>query len=132
MFIELWERVRGYDKWVAANAKIESSQVTGSPIVNRSGQIIDYSYRAGDVITWSDPTGATHSADFDVNDQSPLYQYIGGESVPIRYDPADPDRFYYRDLLRTRVSSAIRATLTLLVILAVLAGWFLAATSGHR
>jgi hypothetical protein len=119
MLIELWERLRGYDKWVAAEAKIESSQLNKIPVADRSGNVVDYNYSAGDVITWTDPTGEKHYADFDVDDKSPLYQYIGGESVPIRYDPADPDRFYYRDLLKSRVRKAFRTTIGLLVIGAI-------------
>ena len=93
---------------------------------------MDYNYSSGDVISWTDPTGENHHADFDVDERSPLFQYVGGESGPIRYDPADPDRFYYRDLLKSRVNSAIRTTVTLLAIAVFLicAAWL--RLSGRR
>jgi hypothetical protein len=124
MLIELWERLRGYDNWLATEAKIDSSQVNKIPVTGRSGNIIDYRYSAGDVITWADPSGEKHYADFDVNEGSALFQYVGGESVPIRYDPADPDRFYYRDLLKSLVISTFRALFAVLIVLAIVAGWF--------
>jgi hypothetical protein len=131
MLIELWERLRGCNKWIPAQAIIESSDVNKTPIANRWGQAIDYKYTSGDVIVWTDPTGEKHYAGFDVDDQSPLYQYVGGESVPIRYDPADPDRFYFRDLLRSRVHSAFRIGLAVLIAVAVLVGVLLAVTAAY-
>ena len=125
MLIELWERIRGYDRWVETSATIESSQVTETPVASRSGGIAGYTYGAGDVIAWTDPSGEKHYADFNVDDKSPLYQYVGGESVAIRYDPANPDQFYYRDLLKSRVNSTLRVALgvMVLVVLIVLSGW---------
>jgi hypothetical protein len=115
MFLELWERLRGYDKWVQTQATIERSDVTTTTYTTRSDEDLVV-HDAGDVITWSDPSGEKQYATFDVEEGSPLFQLVGGDSVTIRYDPARPDRFYYRDLLRSRVKSACKAILTFLVI----------------
>ena len=123
MFLELWERLRGYDQWVETQAAVERSDVSVTSYTGRSGEVID-TYDAGDVITWTDSRGEKQYATFDVEEGSPLFQLVGGESVTIRYDPAHPDRFYYRDLLRSRVRSACKAILTILVI-AVLMGGFI-------
>jgi len=122
MLIEIWERLRGYDKWVETAAKIESSEVEKTPITDRSGRVVDYSYDSGDMLTWTDRQGEKQYADFTVPDDSPLYQLVGGESVTIRYNPARPEQYYFRELLRTRVHTTFKATLLLLFLLAVLGG----------
>jgi hypothetical protein len=119
MLIELWERLRGYDKWVQTEAKIESSDVEKTPVTDRYGRVVDYAYNAGDVITWVDNRGENQYATFDVAEGSKLYQLVDGDSVTIRYDPAQPDRFYYRDLLRYRVKVTVRATVILLAVAAL-------------
>jgi hypothetical protein len=111
MLIEIWERLRGYDKWLQAEATIESSKVEEQPITNRSGAVMDYAYSSGDVLTWTDGNGEKQYADFSVPEESPLFQLIGGETVTIRYNPAKPEEFYYRELLRTKVHSAFKTTL---------------------
>jgi hypothetical protein len=121
MLIEIWERLRGYDKWVETQAKFESSDVEKKPIRDRSGTVVDYRYVSGDLLTWTDRQGKKQSASFTVPDDSPIYQMVGGESVTIRYNPARPDRFYYRELLRTRVHTGFKITLTVLVFLGIAA-----------
>ncbi len=108
MLLECWEQLRGYDKWIQTRAAIERSDVAATPYANRSGEIMGYTYDAGDVICWTDSKGEKQYASFEVEEASPLFQLIDGETVSIRYDPAHPDRFYYRDLLRSRVHSICR------------------------
>ena len=122
MFLELWERLRGYDQWVETQAAVERSDVSVTSYTGRSGEVID-TYDAGDLITWTDSSGEKQYATFEIEQDSPLFQLIGGESVTIRYDPAHPDRFYYRDLLRSRVRSACKAILTILVIAGLVGGF---------
>ena len=110
MLIEIWERLRGYDKWVQAEAKIESSDVNKTPVRDR-GQVVGYSYSSGDTLTWTDASGEKQYATFSVPDDSPLYQLIGGESVTIRYNPANPEQYYFRELLRTRIHTAFKTAL---------------------
>ncbi len=127
MILELYERLRGYDKWVETQAKIESSDVNKTPVANRFGQVVSYRYSAGDILIWVDSRGEHQYADFNVDENSPLYQILGGESVTIRFDPANPDRFYYRDLLKTRFNSALRTTVAVPIVLAcaIVGGWLL-------
>jgi hypothetical protein len=126
MLIEIWERLRGFDKWIETEAKIESSKVEAEAIKNSHGAVRDYVYSSGDTLTWTDAAGEKHSAGFKVPDDSPLYQLVGGETVTIRYDPARPDRYYFRELLRTQVHTAVKATAGTLIALtvAVIAGYF--------
>jgi hypothetical protein len=120
MFIELWERLRGYDKWVQTEAKIESSQVRRQPVdepfyaMKATGS--GYENVVGDVITWVDDRGEHQYATFDVTQDSKLSQLLDGDSVKIRYDPAQPDRFYYRDLLRYQVSVAVWSAFSAIIV----------------
>lgn len=125
MLIEIWERLRGYDKWIETQASIESSNLEKTPIADRYGNVVDYSYASGDMLTWTDHQGEKQYGDFTVPDDSPLYQLVGGETVTIRYDPASPDRFYFRDLLRTKVHTAVKTTLVVLLFLIVFGGFAL-------
>jgi hypothetical protein len=102
MLIEMWERLRGYDKWVETQAKIESSNVKRTSHTDRAGNV-SYTWSSGDTLVWADSQGDQRRAEFKVDDESPLYQLVGGESVTIRYDPQNPDHFYFRDLLQSRV-----------------------------
>ena len=114
MLIELWERLRGYDRWIETDATISSSQVRAIPYASRSGTVIGYNYASGDVLTWTDQTGEKQYADFNVSDDSPLYQLVGGETVRIRYSPADPQCYYFPALLRARFVAAGRKMMLVL------------------
>jgi hypothetical protein len=117
MLIEIWEKLRGYDKWVNAAATIERSDVEETPYNNRDGSV-SYFYEAGDVIAWV-ADGTKHFANFNVEEGSQLFQLVGGESVAIRYNPKDPDEFYYPDLLRSRVNRLGRGVFTVFVFIAI-------------
>jgi hypothetical protein len=134
MLVEIWERLRGYDKWIETQAKIESSDVDKRPLTDRYGNVIDYAYSSGDTLTWTDRQGEKQYADFTVPDDSPLYQLVGGETVTIRYDPAKPDRYYFRELLRTRVHTAVKTLVAVLLFVMVFGGIVLlsVATGGHH
>ncbi len=124
MLIEIWERWRGYDKWVQTEAKIESSEIHETDVKNQYGQTIVKNYDAGDLITWLDARGEKHRSKFSVGEESPLYQLVDGQTFTIRYDPERPERFYHPDLLRYRAKVAAWAILVLLGIVAFVA-WFI-------
>ncbi len=113
MLIEIWERLRGYDKWIQTEARIESSQIkrtTGFPA----------SWVSKNKLVWSDRSGEAQRANLTVPDSSPLYKFIEGEAMTIRYNPAEPDRFYLPELLRTRVHTALLRTLNGLYYLGII------------
>ncbi|MGB7987562.1 MAG: DUF3592 domain-containing protein [Terracidiphilus sp.] len=119
MLIEIWERLRGYDKWVQVEATIESSNVEETK-QTLHGQPAPSTWASRDELVWSDRQGQRRSAEFKIPDDSPLYQLIGGETVTIRYNPAKPEKFYYRELLRTRVHTAIKVIFLGLLFLGAL------------
>jgi len=100
MLIEIWERLRGYHQWTETQATIESAEVKKEPVEGSSVLVITTS---ADTLTWNDHTGQKHLAKFTLPDDSPLFKLGGGDTATIRYNPAHPDRFYLRDLLRTQV-----------------------------
>jgi hypothetical protein len=110
MFIEFFERLFGYDQWIETTARFEAADlqkhVQNSTYV---GETVSYTSR--DTIVWTDQQGGQHRASFSVGEGSPVYQQYDGSQVTIRYNPARPDRFYYRDLFVTRVRSAITTIL---------------------
>jgi hypothetical protein len=114
MLIEIWERWRGYDKWVETEAKIESSEIHETDIKNQYGQTMVKDYDAGDLITWLDARGEKHQSKFTVDEVSPLYQLVDGQTFTIRYDPEHPERFYHPDVLRSQAKALAWATLILL------------------
>ena len=119
MLIELWERLRGYNKWVTTEATVTSSDMQQTAHVDRAGNV-SCTYRSGDEITWVDDSGQKHAADFKVSDDSPLYQLVGGEKVTIRYNPANADDYHYPDLLRARFVAAGRKMMLVLGLLLLL------------
>ncbi|MGA2349226.1 MAG: hypothetical protein ABSF70_02235 [Terracidiphilus sp.] len=124
MLIEMWERLRGYDKWIQTDAKVESSLVEKTAHVDGDG-IAYETYDSSDVLLWADQHGENQRAYFTVPADSPLYQLIGGESISIRYNPEIPDQYYLRELFLTRIrKAAIQvAILPLLIGIAILMGW---------
>jgi hypothetical protein len=88
MLIEIWERLRGYDKWIETEATILSSD-----LVNQMSK---------NVIGWTDMSGRSHTARYSVHSGSRLYQLYDGQTVTIRYNRANPGEYYFRELFRYR------------------------------
>jgi hypothetical protein len=104
MLIEIWERLRGYHKWTESQATIESANVEKTAITG-SADPVRYTSASANTLAWNDQTGQKHSAKFVLSEDSPLFSLKQGDAVTIRYNPARPDRFYVRDLFRTRVKT---------------------------
>jgi hypothetical protein len=119
MTTKLWERLRGYDKWIETTAHLEAADLEKTAHVDRGGNV-SYTWSSFDTIAWTDQAGTTHKASFRVPDDSPIYQLIDGNNATIRYDPAEPERFYYPDLLRTRIHTILKRIGLTILFLAIL------------
>jgi hypothetical protein len=117
MLIEIWERLRGYDKWIETDATVASASVEQKVHQDRSWGTT-YTYGSGDVLIWTDSTGRVQRAFFSVPQGSNLYKLLGGDTLPIRYNPAHPGQFYLRELLQTRINKFARRILVSLVLIA--------------
>jgi hypothetical protein len=117
MLVELWERFRGYNDWILAEATIESSQMEDHEVSHR-GQV-SHLYESGDTIVWIDRQGNRQTAFCRVPDDSALYQLIGGEKIAIRYNPDKPDQYFFPELLKAQIHNYVSAfvALTLFVLL---------------
>jgi hypothetical protein len=109
MLIEIWERLRGYDKGIETEATILSSElidpITVSP---RDGDFIlrdpiknpFVQWLSRCAIQWTDRSGVSHIAGYTVSEGSRLFLLYEGKTVSIRYNPTNPDEYYNRLLLR--------------------------------
>jgi hypothetical protein len=95
MLIELWERLRGYDKWIETQAKVDSASEIRKALGKRFQESPE-SRVSGRLLIWKDQYNRTQCGGFLAHDISPLYQLLDGETIAIRYDPAKPDRYYCR------------------------------------
>ena len=107
MMTKLWERILGYDKWPETTANVEAAELEKTPHNGRDGSV-SYTYKSLDTISWADESGAIHRATFRDPDDSPIYQLVDGNQAAIRYEPTQPDRFYYPDLFRTRIATVLQ------------------------
>ena len=96
MLIEIWERLRGYDKWIETEATIESTaEVFFSPYpTTHTDNWCDH------VILWTDSSGEQHRAPLRARELSPFFQLVEGSTFTIRFNPAHPEEYYHRSLLQ--------------------------------
>ena len=95
MLIEIWERLRGYHKWIPIEAYVWSASDIRKKLGNRH-QVPPDSQFSGELLVWFDDYELPHVGTFVTHETSPLYQLLEGESVEIRYNPLKPDRYYCR------------------------------------
>jgi hypothetical protein len=119
MLIEIWERLRGYDKWAETEGTVELSEPTYYESIDH-----DYS-RSDDVIVWTGGAGEKHRAPFSVQVDSPLFQLVQDSTIGIRCDPADPEEYYLRELLKSRVRKVLSSAVVAALMIAALVffGW---------
>jgi hypothetical protein len=114
MLIEIWERLRGYDKWVPAEAKVFSAEQFYK-IHGVEYKVSPANQFSGDLLVWKDNEGEPHFGPFVTHETSPLYQLLEGESIAICYNPAKPDHCYCRPYFTSLVVLIIKAILGVVV-----------------
>lgn len=107
MWIEFWEKLRGYDKWTETQALVQAPAAAGPPRNESDNQ----SAWDGDLLVWIDQHGNRRSAAFVVPDDCTLYQKVAGDALNIRYNPRNPDRFYLRQLHLVRIRTTAKRLL---------------------
>src|ERR1700729_2729973 len=78
---------------------------------------IKHEYGSVDTLVWTDREGNQQTAPCRVPDDSPLYQFIGGEKVTIRYNPQNPEECYFPELLRGRLRHFLLQLATVVLFL---------------
>jgi hypothetical protein len=105
MLIELWERVRGYDKWTPAVATVQSADLSriGEIGNDKSKKPVALGWESVCKIVWRDLNQVEHTAVFQAFEESPLYQLVVGDTVDIRVNPANQSQYYLPGLMESRV-----------------------------
>ena len=114
MLIELWEKLRGYDKWVEAQATVAELKI-------QKGEI---DFKADCKIEW-DGNGKKQTSSFQADEESPLYQLSEGDQFSIRVNPQEPSEFYSAELIASDILAARKAILWGLMIILVVIAFFL-------
>jgi hypothetical protein len=92
MLIEIWERMRGYDKWISVEARVYSASEIRKKLGKRY-QISPENRFSSELLFWRDLDGEAHFGPFVNHETSSLYQLLEDESIEIRYNPAKPDSY---------------------------------------
>lgn len=116
-------------RWVKTEARVIESQVRdldllGEPSASTSKAKAVYSDAIVN-ISWTDQQGLTHQGQFVAPEESPLFQLIEGDSVPIGYNSSMPNEFSIRGLARDQAASAVKKVVFAVVVGAVaILVWF--------
>ena len=135
MLIEFWESLCGYDKWTPAVATVESSNFADEKVrfgykarAARSPEQLPMSEttlsRVTCVITWNDQSGKLYRGQYSVTPPSPIFGMYGGEKLPIRYNPANPQNFYLRELRKNEMYWMFKKVLYGLGLIAAGVYWY--------
>ncbi|MGA7339917.1 MAG: DUF3592 domain-containing protein [Terracidiphilus sp.] len=115
MLIEIWERLRGYDKWIQTEAAVQSSHIDEVVVAaTRSGKPI-YGWQGNEEVSWVDKDGVRQCEPLAVSESSPVFKLYDGNPLVIRYNPASPCDFYVREQLRYQVNLGAKVSLAVLV-----------------
>ncbi|HEX7729442.1 MAG TPA: hypothetical protein VF392_10430 [Terracidiphilus sp.] len=100
MLIEIWEKLRGYDKWVKSTAVVESV-ITEKVWVASYYRLFKSPHKVFEFwtlmqLSYPDGAGALHSAQLRVSPLSPIFQLEKGDLVEIGVAPANPSRIHVR------------------------------------
>jgi hypothetical protein len=125
MLIEFWESLCGYDKWTPTNATVESSNYVDVKVKSwdnsRDGMERPETTvsQVTSVITWTDEAKKLYRSQYTVTEPSQLFGKYSGDTVPIRYNPANPHDFYLRELREFEMYSMLKKVLLVIVGIAI-------------
>jgi len=122
MFIEVWEWLRGYGKWTETQAQTVFLKEE-TLFHDKSGKDLHYSHVTSARLVWTDSHGKQHYTILKQYGDPPKYPFAEGEIVDLRYDPANPMRFYARKLSETKVRYYVSTTLTIIAVAILCIGW---------
>jgi len=121
MLIEIWERLRGYDKWIQAEAAVNSWKVEKVFLRRAKGGARIYGWVGKGQIEWIDQTGVRHSQSVQLSKGTLVFKMHGLSPIVIRYDPVSPSIFYLREHLRYRVNNIAQVIIGVFVLIAIAA-----------
>ncbi|MGA2834795.1 MAG: hypothetical protein ABSE55_17165 [Terracidiphilus sp.] len=124
MLIEIWERLRGYDKWIQTEATVKSSEVEEiiEGFDTRAEALIS-TWHGYEELVWKDRFGTEWKKEVDARENSPLFRLYDGKSTIVCYNPASPEEFYVREQLQYKinlVSKIVAGVLTAAFVIVLL------------
>ena len=128
MLIEVWEKFRGFDEWTETEATVISSVPKPSGVLDGGKASKNPSatqWNAAVRIVWKDASGEAYSEQFEVGEDSPLYQLCEGNPLLIRVDPKRPAEVYVRGLIESNVMIVWKGALTIALGFLLIIGFFL-------
>ena len=117
------------DRWADTDARVIESRVRdldvlGEPSATNSRSQSVYS-EAVLRISWTDEQGVSHVGQFLAPEESPHFQLIEGDTVPISYNSSMPDEFSIHGLARDQAASTAKKIVFALVVgAAIILVWF--------
>ena len=127
MVIEAWELLRGYRNWTPTKATVQASAVAEIEF-GENGSRQSIAWQSVCKIAWQDQNQVAHNAEFEVFEESPLYQLCEGDTVDIRFNPRKPDQSYLPGLIQSKLAKTWKLTmfgvLFILVLIAIAVAWF--------
>jgi hypothetical protein len=117
MFTEIWGHFTGRNQWVETEAVIESADQriameyrdpSDPPGKSRC------TWKMEDTLAWSDDAGQKHQGKFTAHEESALFKLKAGEKLVIRCDPANPARFYSREIHKAEVRHLVMVTFSII------------------
>jgi hypothetical protein len=122
MLIKLWEHLRGYNKWTPAVAVVQSTELArvGELRADKSKPPVALGWESVSWINWLDQNRIERTAVFQAYEESPNYQLVEGNTVNIRFNPANPSDYYLPGLIE---SGLVRTwKLTICVVMGIVLG----------
>src|SRR5580692_5856542 len=119
MLIELFARLRGYDKWTPAVATVQSTTLSrvGDVGNDKSKPALALGWESACKIKWQDRNQIEHTAVFQAFEESPLYQLCEGDTVNIRFNPAKPSEYYLPGLIQSGLTRTWKLTVYALMLI---------------
>jgi hypothetical protein len=128
LVIEFWDKFRGFNTWVKAEARVIESRVQAVDLAgNRTVNSAKRAAYSDAVIrfTWMDTGETTHSGEIRAPEDSSFFQLIEGDALPIKFNPRIPNEFYVPGLNRDQTASAVKRIVFAGVMFAVvIVVWF--------
>jgi hypothetical protein len=125
MLVELWERLRGCDKWTPAVATVQSTELTRlGPVGNdKSNPPVALAWESICKIKWTDQNQVDRTGMFHAYEESPLYQLVEGNTICIRFDPANPSEFYLPGMIESGLVRTWKLTIYAVMMIALAIGF---------
>ncbi len=125
MLIEIWEHLRGYDNWTKAVATVQSAKLSrvGQLGNDESKPPVALGWESVCKIRWEDQNRVERTAIFQAYEESPLYQLVEGNTVDIRFNPANPSEYYLRGLMESGVIRTCRLAIYAVMIIVLAIGF---------